>query len=102
MGIAIVIAIISSVLGLYASFYADVSSGAAIVLISTVLFILAWVIHAIKRRSTTLENDDDEVESLTRENSTDDIFQEGKSQFARLPFALTKLLEIERLSLLRP
>jgi len=48
-GIAIVIAVISGIVGLYASFYADVSSGAAIVLTATALFGVAWIIHSIRR-----------------------------------------------------
>lgn len=48
--IAIVIAVLSGVVGLYSSFYANVSSGASIVLASTGCFALAWVVHALRRR----------------------------------------------------
>jgi manganese/iron transport system permease protein len=62
MGIAVLIAIISGVLGLYASFYADVSSGAAIVLTSTAFFAVAWGIHTIKRRAAHIELVDNGIE----------------------------------------
>jgi manganese/iron transport system permease protein len=42
MGLAVGIAVLSGVMGLYASFYANVSSGAAIVLACTGFFALAW------------------------------------------------------------
>jgi ABC-type Mn2+/Zn2+ transport system permease subunit len=51
MGIAILIAISSGVIGLYASFYANVSSGAAIVLACTGFFLLAWLCQALRHRS---------------------------------------------------
>jgi manganese/iron transport system permease protein len=50
MGIAIVIAVVSGVIGLYASFYANVSSGAAIVLACTGFFLLAWLWHIPRQR----------------------------------------------------
>ena len=50
MAIAVLIAIASGVVGLYASFYADVSSGASIVLAATALFALAWLFSALRRR----------------------------------------------------
>lgn len=50
MGIAIVIAVASGVIGLYASFYANVSSGAAIVLACTGFFFLAWLWQALRHR----------------------------------------------------
>jgi len=43
MAIAAVIAVLSGLVGLYASYYADVSSGAAIVLTCTGAFLLAWI-----------------------------------------------------------
>jgi ABC-type Mn2+/Zn2+ transport system permease subunit len=49
MIIATVIAVLSGVIGLYASFYANVSSGAAIVLACTGFFLLAWGINALRR-----------------------------------------------------
>jgi manganese/iron transport system permease protein len=48
--IAMASAILSGVVGLYASFYANVSSGAAIVLACTGFFVLAWAIHSLRRR----------------------------------------------------
>jgi ABC-type Mn2+/Zn2+ transport system permease subunit len=48
--IAIIVSIISGVMGLYVSFYASVASGAVIVLICTGFFGLAWIIAAIRRR----------------------------------------------------
>lgn len=50
MGVAVLIAVVSGIVGLYASFYADVSSGAAIVLTSTALFAFAWLVHSIRHR----------------------------------------------------
>ncbi len=49
--VAIIISIISGVLGLYISFYADVSSGAAIVLTCTFFFALAWVYRTWQNRT---------------------------------------------------
>ena len=43
MAIAAVIAVLSGLVGLYASYYADVSSGAAIVLTCTGAFLIAWL-----------------------------------------------------------
>ncbi len=47
MGIAAVVALVSGIVGLYASFYANVSSGAAIVLACTGFFVLAWATHSV-------------------------------------------------------
>lgn len=60
MGIAVVIAVASGVIGLYASLYANVSSGAAIVLACTAFFFLAWAWQALRHRihlDTSNEND---------------------------------------------
>ncbi|MFQ3568420.1 MAG: metal ABC transporter permease [Aggregatilineales bacterium] len=48
MVIAAFIAIASGIIGLYASFYANVSSGAAIVLACTGFFALAWAIRGVR------------------------------------------------------
>ncbi len=56
IGIAVLIAVLSGIVGLYASFYADVSSGAAIVLASTALFVVAWGIHGIRHRTIPFED----------------------------------------------
>lgn len=50
MGLAAFIAIGSSLIGLYASYYADVASGAAIVLTCTAFFGVAWLIHSLRTR----------------------------------------------------
>lgn len=61
--IAVGIAVLSGVVGLYASYYADVSSGAAIVLTATALFGVAWVIHSL-RRSRQAEAEEEEMEAV--------------------------------------
>jgi len=43
MALGAVVGAVSSVVGLYVSYYADVASGAAIVLTATVLFLLAFL-----------------------------------------------------------
>lgn len=50
MAYAAVIAVVSGVLGLYVSFYANLSSGAAIVLACTFFFGLAWGLRGVLRR----------------------------------------------------
>jgi manganese/iron transport system permease protein len=50
MALAAIIASLSGVIGLYISFYANVASGAAIVLTCTAFFILAWLGREIQRR----------------------------------------------------
>lgn len=57
IGIAILIAMSSGVIGLYASFYANVSSGAAIVLACTGFFLLAWVWQALRHHLSQPENE---------------------------------------------
>lgn len=52
MLLAALIAVASALVGLYASYYADVASGAAIVLTCTACFAAAWVAHAIRTRRT--------------------------------------------------
>ena len=47
--IAAAISIISSLLGLYFSYYNGVSSGAAIVLTCTVFFGMAWLMQVVRR-----------------------------------------------------
>jgi ABC-type Mn2+/Zn2+ transport system permease subunit len=49
MLIAAGIAVISAVAGLYASYYADVASGAAIVLACSICFAAAWAWRSVKR-----------------------------------------------------
>ncbi len=50
MALGAVIASLSGVIGLYVSYYANVASGAAIVLTSTVFFMLAWSIRSLQKR----------------------------------------------------
>lgn len=52
MALAALIAIASSLIGLYASYYANVASGAAIVLTCTAFFGATWTIHALRRHYT--------------------------------------------------
>jgi manganese/iron transport system permease protein len=59
IGIAVVIAIVSGIIGLYASYYADLASGAAIVLTSTALFALAWVVRGLRHRAPHAEDADE-------------------------------------------
>jgi manganese/iron transport system permease protein len=44
MGVSIVIGVVSTVGGLYASYYLDVASGAAMVLVATVIFVGAYLV----------------------------------------------------------
>jgi ABC-type Mn2+/Zn2+ transport system permease subunit len=63
MGIAAVVAVVSGIVGLYASFYANVSSGAAIVLACTGFFMLAWMVHGVRHWwQKAHEEDEDEIE----------------------------------------
>jgi manganese/iron transport system permease protein len=48
MALSVVIAVLSGVIGLYASFYANVSSGAAIVLACTGFFAAAWIGRSVR------------------------------------------------------
>ncbi len=52
MLVASLIAVFSAVVGLYASFYANVASGAAIVLTCTACFGIAWAISAVRHQVT--------------------------------------------------
>ena len=61
MGIAAVVAVMSGIVGLYASFYANVSSGAVIVLACTGFFVLAWVTHGVRHWWV---REDEEVEDV--------------------------------------
>jgi len=55
MFISSLIAVVSGVAGLYISFYQNVSSGAAIVLMCTLFFGVAWVVRIVKARKPKLE-----------------------------------------------
>jgi manganese/iron transport system permease protein len=61
MGIAALVAVVSGVSGLYVSFYANVSSGAAIVLICTGFFGFAWIVQAVRHRRSPHETEDEAV-----------------------------------------
>lgn len=47
------LASLAGVVGLYLSYYASISSGAAIVLTSTAIFFITWLIRSLQRRSRT-------------------------------------------------
>lgn len=49
MLLSVVFAVLSSITGLYASFYLGISSGAAVVLACTVFFVIAWVVKSLKK-----------------------------------------------------
>jgi manganese/iron transport system permease protein len=49
MGIAVLVAALSGIVGLYASYYASVASGAAIVLTCTICFGVAWLLRMVRR-----------------------------------------------------
>lgn len=50
MILAAVVASASGVIGLYLSYYVNVASGPAIVLVATLFFLLAWIYAAIRKR----------------------------------------------------
>jgi manganese/iron transport system permease protein len=50
MVLAAAIASISGVIGLYLSYYINVASGPAIVLVATLIFLIAWVIKSLRRK----------------------------------------------------
>jgi manganese/iron transport system permease protein len=56
MILAAVFASASGVVGLYLSYYINVASGPAIVLVATFIFLLAWSYAAIKKRLVLREN----------------------------------------------
>ena len=62
MGIAAVVAVLSGIVGLYASFYANVSSGAAIVLACTGFFALAWAAHGVRHWWVRKDEEVEDVE----------------------------------------
>lgn len=51
MLLSAVFAILSSVIGLYISFYLSISSGAAVVLTCTLLFVFVWAIQSLRRKA---------------------------------------------------
>ena len=48
--LAATFAVISGITGLYISYYAGIASGAAIVLVTTVVFAIVWSIQQLKNR----------------------------------------------------
>lgn len=50
MALSVAFSALSTVVGFYASYYGDVSSGSAIVLSLTLIFILAWTVGSARRR----------------------------------------------------
>jgi manganese/iron transport system permease protein len=54
MILAATIASISGVVGLYLSYYINVASGPAIVLVATLIFVIAWVSKSLRRRKPIL------------------------------------------------
>ena len=56
MVIAAMLAVFSGITGLYLSYYLNIASGAAIVLICTLLFAIVWTITSISHRRGTAEN----------------------------------------------
>lgn len=53
MLLASIVAVLSSVVGLYISFYLSISSGAAVVLTCTVFFVIVWAIQNLKKKMKT-------------------------------------------------
>ncbi|MEJ2149781.1 MAG: metal ABC transporter permease, partial [Chloroflexota bacterium] len=49
MALGVLFALLASLAGLYASFYANVASGAAIVLTLTLFFVVAFLLSAVRR-----------------------------------------------------
>ncbi len=50
MLLAAIVAILSSIVGLYVSFYLGISSGAAVVLACTIFFVIAWLVQGLKKK----------------------------------------------------
>jgi manganese/iron transport system permease protein len=50
MVLAATIAVFSGVIGLYLSFYISIASGSAIVVTCTAIFVLAWLVQAVRRK----------------------------------------------------
>jgi ABC-type Mn2+/Zn2+ transport system permease subunit len=51
MAVAVLIGVLSGIAGLYLSYYVAIASGAAIVLVATACFVVAWVATRLARRS---------------------------------------------------
>jgi manganese/iron transport system permease protein len=48
MLLAAIVAVLSSIIGLYVSFYLSISSGSAVVLICTLFFVITWVVQSLR------------------------------------------------------
>lgn len=48
MLLAAIVAVLSSIIGLYVSFYLSISSGSAVVLICTFFFVLTWIVQSMR------------------------------------------------------
>lgn len=51
MAVASAIAVVSGIVGLYASYYLDIASGPAIVLTCTLIFGITWAVWTVRRRT---------------------------------------------------
>ena len=56
MLLAALFATFASIIGLYLSFYLSIASGAAIVLTTSAIFIIVWIIHSFKSRALQNSN----------------------------------------------
>jgi len=56
MLLAAILAVLSSIIGLYVSFYLSISSGAAVVLTCTVFFVIAWIIQNVRQKNLATNN----------------------------------------------
>jgi manganese/iron transport system permease protein len=48
MLLAAIVAVLSSIIGLYVSFYLSISSGSAVVLICTFFFVITWMVQSVR------------------------------------------------------
>ncbi len=55
MLLSALIAVVSGITGLYLSYYLNLASGAAIVLVCTVIFILVWGVHSLSQKRPSLK-----------------------------------------------
>ena len=81
--IAVAIAILSGMVGLYASFYANVSSGAAIVLACTGFFLVAWIAHSVRRRLSVQPTAEESTEAEVGEEDEASILAPSDATIMR-------------------
>ena len=48
MLLAAIVAVLSSIIGLYVSFYLGISSGSAVVLTCTFFFVVTWIVQSLR------------------------------------------------------